>query len=279
MCTEKAYLFDLNKKYDVFKKQNVYQKPNFIKKFETCPNTKGTGCLLSYKNRNVVILRGISEKTVQVYDTEKEIVLMFDVGIVPAYLSGNIHGEIFAFTDESGTEIKLHKITDGTHFRTFFRGAKASEITSIAFDKYCLRMAVASTTDTVHVFSLPKELALCGKSEEELKQSIQTDESENCNSKSIPEALLESRINEKRGFFGAFIQGSSHEKSYLKAYIDSSEKQVAIHGNKLLILTKEGELFSMDVQLEGHVYPTGTHLLNNFVLVDKTESAAAKLLV
>lgn len=119
-------------------------------------------------------------------------------------------------------------------------------------------MAVASKKETVHVFSLPKELALNGRSEaelkEELKYSLQSDEVDDINRKTIPESLLESRVNERPGFFGKYVLGKNNDKSYLKVYIKETNKTCAIVGNQLKILTMDGKLRSVDIQTQGHIY-------------------------
>jgi hypothetical protein len=200
------------------KKDEIYKGPKLIKKFKTQSNLNVVGCLLSYKKRSLVLLPGEKENWIQIYDTDKDEVISYEIGEKPSIISGNLHGEIFAYSTKDGLEIKLFKISDGSLFKAFSRGANVAEITSISFDRYCLRMAVASKKDTVHVFSLPKELALCGRSEEELKQSIQTDMTEDQNSKSLPDSLLESRVNQTAGIF-SFFSRAKNEKSYLKVYI------------------------------------------------------------
>mmetsp|Transcript_9210 Transcript_9210/g.10415 ORF Transcript_9210/g.10415 Transcript_9210/m.10415 type:complete len:116 (+) Transcript_9210:380-727(+) len=113
----------------------------------------GQGCLYSHKNRNVVILPGKTEKSIQIYDSQMgEDILEYDVGETPHVLAGNIHGDIFAFAGVDGYQINVHKIEDGSLYKTYSRGAKSLEISQIAFDKFCFRMAVASKGDTVHVF-------------------------------------------------------------------------------------------------------------------------------
>jgi hypothetical protein len=245
---EKAYLFDFNKFED------VYRQPSCSMKFETCKNTEGLGCLYSHKQRNVVILPGKVETAVQVYDSERDSCSHFDLGEVPAAISGNIHGDVFAYTCSQGTKIHLCKLEDGTKYKTFSRGSKAAEVTSIVFDKFCFRMVVASKKDTIHVFALPSELALNGKNPEEVKSSIYTFESEEPNSKSIPHNIMESQINPKGGLFSRMF-GASEETSYLKVYISSPEKQVAItEDSQLLIVTQEGKYFHIDITSKGNVY-------------------------
>lgn len=216
---KKAYLFDLNPK------ENVYKAPKASKKFETVDNPNGIGCLLSHRGRSVVVLPGKTESGIQIYDSEREQTFEYDVGDKPVVISGNLHGEIFAFAGETGTEIKIHKIADGTLLKSFDRGSKHVEVTSIVFDKYCFRMAVASKKETIHVFALPKELALNGKTPEELKESAALEDSENPNAKSVPSSLLESRVNEQAGLFSKYVLGYKGEKSYCKVYIDCPEKQ------------------------------------------------------
>lgn len=216
---KKAYLFDLHPK------ENIYKAPKISKKFETVENPNGIGCLLSHRGRDVVILPGKTENGIQIYDSDREQTVEYDVGDHPVVISGNLHGEVFAHANSIGTEIKLHKIEDGTLLKSFDRGKSHVEITSIVFDKFCFRMAVASKKETIHVFALPKELALNGKTPEELKETAVLADSENPNAKSVPSSLLESRVNEQAGYLSKFFYGSKGEKSYCKVYIDCPEKQ------------------------------------------------------
>lgn len=148
---KKAYLFDLCKHED------TYQKPKLLKSFNTCENLKAIGCLLSGTHRNIVILPGEELTCVQVYDSDYEDVKTYDLKTVPSILSGNIAGEVFAFSDLSGKSIRFHSLNDGDLLKEFDRGDKIAEITSISFDPYCRRVAVTSNLDTVHVYALPKE--------------------------------------------------------------------------------------------------------------------------
>lgn len=226
-----------------------------MKKFQTSKNTAGIGCYYSYRRRNLVILPGNDEKSVQIYDSkEGEDTREIDVGEIPTILSANIHGEVFAFASENGTQIQVKYLKDGETYKSLTRGVKSIKITAIEFDLYAYRLAVCSEGETIHVFSLGSELALNGKSPEEVKESLLIVD-ESVNDKSTPASLLESRINNGTGLFGGFF-GSSGEKSYLKLYIDCPHKSIAIHKNKLFVLTKEGKVHSIDIQTEGAFYDT-----------------------
>jgi WD40 repeat protein len=213
-------------------------------------NERAIGCLNSHRSRNVVILPGKTENSIQIYDSDAENQMEYDLGEIPVLLAYNIHADIFAYANKKGYTINLHKIGDGKKYHTYTRGSSAADVTSIAFDKYWFRMAVGSSTDTIHVFSLPKELALNGKSAEEVKCSIATYETEESNAKSIPPSMLASVTNPTAGMFSKFF-GSSGEKSYLKVYISSPEKHLAINHDKLLILTHDGNLHSIKINCKG----------------------------
>lgn len=232
---------------------NKWKDPQLVKKFKTGKNEKGIGSLYSYRRRDLVILPSEKEKSIQIYDSkEGEEVKEIDIGEEPSILAANLHGEVFAFAGESGTQIHVHKLSDGSLFKSLTRGSKAKEITGIEFDQYCYRIAVCSKGDTIHVFSLGSELATNGKTPEEMKTSLMSIDS-SATDKSIPADLLESRANAGTGFFGYF---SSSEKSYLKVYIYSPEKSISIVKNKLCILTKEGQVYSIDIQSQGAYYDT-----------------------
>lgn len=126
----KSYLFGLNRR------DNTYKKPVLLKKFETIENEEGLGCLYSYKERNVVILPGKLENGIQIYDSQTDNTFEYDLGTKPTIMAGNIHGEVFAYADANGYEIKLHRISNGEFYKSFERGKGAVEITSIAFDKF-----------------------------------------------------------------------------------------------------------------------------------------------
>lgn len=219
-------------------------------KFDTCINEKGIGCLKSHRNRNVVILPGKKENCIQIYDSEEDNLLEYDLGEVPVILACNIHADIFAYANKKGYTINMNKIKDGSKYHSYTRGSSAADVTSIAFDKFCFRMAVGSSTDTIHVFSLPKELALNGKSAEEVKCSVASYETEEMNAKSIPPSLMASMANPTAGMFSKLF-GSSGEKSYLKVYVSSKEKHLAINHDKLLILTQDGSLHSININCIG----------------------------
>ena len=207
----------------------------------------------------MVILPGKTEKTVQIYDSAiGEEISEFEVDEIPHVIAGNIHGDVLAYAGVDGTKIYLHKLEDGSLFKTFNRGMKSMEVNQIVFDKFCFRMAVASTGDTIHVFSLPKDLALNGKTPEEVKMSL-ISLGEDQNDKSTPGSIFESRINPKGGIFGYF--SSSAETSYLKVYITSPEKHLAIVDQNLLVLTQEGKLYKVDIQKQGKVYENSSDLI------------------
>jgi hypothetical protein len=130
ICDEKAYLFDFNKE------ETWYRKPQCTMKFDTCVNEKAIGCLNSHRNRNVVILPGKTENSVQIYDSDAEIQMEYDLGEIPVLLACNIHADIFAYANKKGYTINLHKIGDGTKYHSYTRGSSAADVTSIAFDKY-----------------------------------------------------------------------------------------------------------------------------------------------
>lgn len=243
----KAYLFD-------FKVEDrKYKEPTLTKKFITHDNSKGLGCLYSHHQRNVVILPGSTPTCLQIYDSKTgEEVVEYDIGEKPEIFAANIHGDIFAFAGETGQQIHIMNLLDGTKYKSYVRGNSKIEITSIVFDQFCFRMAVASKGDTVHVYSLPKELGLNGKSELEVKNSLMSLENDYKNNKSIPYTILESRINPTPAFYDFFsIKG---EKSYLNVHIASPEKSLAILGRNLIILTQNGIVYSINIQEEGHYY-------------------------
>lgn len=264
ICENKAYLFSLNRK------ENIYKAPSLLKKFDMFENETGIGCLLSYKQRNVAILPANTENAAQIYDSETGEVNEFDIGVKPIVLSGNLHGEVFAYADQTGTAIRIHKINDGTLVKEFDRGTSHVEITSIAFDKFCFRMAITSKKETVHVFSLPKKLAFNGKSPEEVKKSFVPSDYEN--DKSLPSSLLESRVNERPGLFKQLIYGSKSDKSYLKVYIESPNKTWSIVDGKLLILTDTGNLYSIDIQEKGSYYSTSKEVSSVALIKNESNS-------
>ena len=223
-------------------------------KFITPANSKGLGCLYSHHDRNVVILPGSEETSLQIYDSKTKVeIVEYNLSEKPKVFAANIHGDIFAFAGETGKEIHVHKLPDGTEYKSYSRGATSIEVTSIVFDKYCFRMAVASKGSTVHVYSLPKELGLNGKSQEEVKNSLMSLEDHSENDKSTPIAIFESRINPTPPFYDFF--SAKGEKSYLKLYISSPEKCLAIVDKNLIVLTQEGKVYSINIQEEGNHYP------------------------
>lgn len=198
------------------------------------------------------------EKTVQIYDTTTEEHIVVNLDDHPVALEGNIHGGVFAWASKGGTQMFLHKVDDGTLFMTLNRGKSHAEITSISFDKYCFRMAVCSTKDTVHVYALPKELALKDKTVEELKDSTFSNEN------SLPANLLESRYNTRAGLLSKFMYGDG-EWSYLKIYVPHPSKICAIEGNNLYILQDDGIMHTIDVQCEGSYYTNSKEVKTELV--------------
>ena len=93
---KKSYLFELTKKDD------FYKGPKLLKKFKTESNPNAVGWLLSYKNRSLVFLPGEKEKSIQIYDTNKDEIVAYEIGEKPAIISGNLHGEIFAYATKDG---------------------------------------------------------------------------------------------------------------------------------------------------------------------------------
>ncbi|CAI2369159.1 unnamed protein product [Moneuplotes crassus] len=240
---EKAYLFSFKTEDN-----SKWKEPKLVKKFITCKNEKGIGCLHSFRRRNLVILPGKTENSIQIYDCkEGEEIKEYDLGEKPDILSGNIHGEVFAYANETGMEINVHKISDGTLYNKYYRGKKTSQITSIEFDRGCNRLACCSQSDTVHVYSLGTELAMNGRDSEEAKDSLLM--SESAIDGSTVSTVLEARENPKSSILGFFSTQS--EQSYLKVYIKSPEKSIAIIDNQLHILTQDGKMHYIDIQLEG----------------------------
>eukprot|EP00343_Euplotes_focardii_P002285 CAMPEP_0205806984 /NCGR_PEP_ID=MMETSP0205-20121125/10643_1 /ASSEMBLY_ACC=CAM_ASM_000278 /TAXON_ID=36767 /ORGANISM="Euplotes focardii, Strain TN1" /LENGTH=94 /DNA_ID=CAMNT_0053080619 /DNA_START=780 /DNA_END=1061 /DNA_ORIENTATION=- len=78
------------------------------------------------------------------------------------------------------------------------------------------------------------------------------------NDKSTPSSVFESRVNPTKGFFNYF--GSTEETSYLKVYISSLKKHVAIVDQNLMILTQEGKLYSIDMQNQGRFYENSNEI-------------------
>lgn len=149
----KAYLFDLSRN------DNTYKEPKLIKKFDTHENSKGIGSLHSVGEDSIVILPGLEPGQVQMFTTINSEVKSFEVQMKVTQLAVNLFGKVFAITDIGGNYINLHKIEDGSLIKSFNRGKENVEITSIAFDPLCKRMAVASKKETIHIFALPKDLA------------------------------------------------------------------------------------------------------------------------
>ncbi|CAI2370906.1 unnamed protein product [Moneuplotes crassus] len=234
---EKAYLFNCREG-----KKDTWKTPKLVKKFKTPENRMGIGCFLSYKTRNFAILP--SERTkVQIYDSKQsEDIEEFDVEQDYSLLSANLHGEVFALPNEDGTEIFLHKIFDGSCISSYTRGSSPCQITSIEFDRYCERLACCSEKETIHVFSLPKELASGGVNLEEEKDSQKA--AIPIIDKTIPPTKLDERPNQG----GGWLWNSEGKKSYLKVKIESPDKILTIHNNKLHVITHDLVLYQIDIQ-------------------------------
>jgi hypothetical protein len=244
-----AYLFSLNLS------EEVYHEPKLLKKFKTISNPKGIAALCSDKVANIVILPGEAEHTVQVYDSLRdEPVEIFDVEEEISVLEANINGGVFAHTDKNGSKIKLRYINNGELIQVYNRGKDHVEVTSIIFNELCMRMAVASKKQTVHVFALPKELSKFAIERVASRQSIISDyidpEAANKNS-----SLLESRYGATPGYFGKLFHGEG-EQSYLKVHINFPDKSIAIYKKNLVIARTDGIVQYVDIQAEGKLYDT-----------------------
>lgn len=241
---EKAYLFDLNKV------GNVYKKPELKTKFGTSPNPNGIGLLFSPTLKKDVVILPNGSKVI-IYDSSKDDTIEHDVGEEVHVLAGNAFGGIFAYANKDGQKIQVHKIDDGSLINMYNRGKEPVEITSISIDMLCSRMAVASKKETIHVFSLPKGLVEIKPLEEEGKDSIYSQISEDTQP-TIPKEMLESRHGSTDGFLSRFIGiGSTGERSYLKLSVDYPDKVCSIIGQNLVIIRSDGKMHSIDIQNEG----------------------------
>lgn len=243
---KKSYLFDLCKHED------IYKKPKLLKPFITYENPRGIGCLLSGTQRNIVILPGLEQTSVQVYDSEGDYLKTYNLECAPYILSGSITGDVFAYSDSNGKFIRFHSLNDGDLLKEFDRGDKAAEITSIAFDSNCRRVAVTSNLDTVHAYSLPKEWWENSK-EVNVKSSQITEETEAAKTNSH-NYLDKSIHNNSQGFLSKLWSGKSTEKSYLRVYVRSPHKIWAILDQHLIIMCSNGKLYSIDINEEGQYY-------------------------
>ena len=131
--------------------------PKKLASFDTCDNPRGIGCLLNGVQRTVVILPGLKNNEVQVFDSESDNLQFFELSSAPYIISGNVAGDVFAYADSTGKFIRFHSLVDGDLLKEFDRGDKVAEISSISFDSHWRRVAVSSNLDTVHVYALPKE--------------------------------------------------------------------------------------------------------------------------
>lgn len=217
------------------------------------PNSKGLAWVHSDGYNTVVVTLGTNENTVQVYDHFNDKLEEYDVEENIAALAVNIHGGIFAHTDETGTKIRIRNISDGEIVQVYNRGKDHAEVTGIAFNEYCMRMVVSSLKTTVHVFAIPKSISDKAIQSLKARNSTITDLSEMENNKNS--MLLESRHGSTPGFFGRMIKGEG-ETSYLKIYVDHPEKYCTIIKNTLTIIRSDGTIHYVDIQEEGGIYAT-----------------------
>lgn len=112
-----------------------------------------------------------------------------------------------------------------------------------------MRMVVVSEKETVHVFSLPKELSQQAISRIQNRDSFASIQSQNSNYN----PLLESRHGGGPGFFGK-LWGKEGESSYLKLYVDHKDKICAIVNKKLVIVRKDGIVHYIDIQAKGKYF-------------------------
>ena len=86
-----------------------------------------------------------------------------------------------------------------------------------------------------------------------MKDSVITDETEE-SKRSAHSFLFKSIHNTKPGLFSQFWSRKSTEKSYLRIYVQHTNKVWAIIDQKLIILCSNGILYSVDVNEEGMYY-------------------------
>lgn len=206
-------------------KEGVYKEPKLLKKIRTMDNPNGVSAISSDDFGNtVVVLPGLSKHEVQVYDTSvADKIDAFRIDEDPVCLAANINGGVFAHTDIKGYTIKLRRLNSGELIQTYNRGSEIAEVTNIAINDYCSRMAIASNKTTIHVFALPKEISDSVIEILKSRGSVISDFSEDsaANKKS---SLLESRHGAMPGFFGRML-GKEGEYSYLKIYVDECSSQ------------------------------------------------------
>lgn len=155
---------------------------------------------------------------------------------------------------KKGNLLKVRYIADGALIKTFNRGKDPVEVTCIAFNDLCMRMAVASKKETVHVFALPKEISEFATARTKSRESVVSDflDVEDLNNNS---SLLESRHGHNPSYFGKLFRGEG-ETSYLKVYVDHPDKLITISHKQLVIARPDGIVQHVNIQCQGKLYET-----------------------
>lgn len=208
---------------------------------ETYDNPDGICCLSAKKDSSVLACPDKEKGKVRVsfYDNSNSFTA-HDGAI--AWLSLNFDGSMVATASEKGTLVRLFDSSTGSKLQEVRRGADPAKIYSIAFSSNNL-LAISSDKGTVHVFALEKP--------EEVKKE------ESSNTKSL--------FGFMKGILPTYF-ASEWSFAQFKFWEDTKPQFTACaftSENKLVLVSKKGDYYLLEVDTEGKQINKKVHLMIN----------------
>lgn len=135
-----------------------FKDMKFLTKIDTCDNLTGVCALSTNEQTSIIITPGLKPGYLNVTNYVSNTHKTFKVSDHPIYtLSLNDDATKVATASTLGTLIRVFDLPTQTKFREVRRGSDSCEIFGIHFSADSKCLAVTSSKNTVHVFSLCKE--------------------------------------------------------------------------------------------------------------------------
>lgn len=167
-----------------------------------------------------------------------------------SFIAINHEGTLLATSSEKGTLIRIFSTYNGELIQELRRGAKIADIYSISFDFNNRFIACASSTKTIHIFSIYSSIKYLKEKGIITNKSININRSREID---INNNIIEQPKNQK-GFLGSIISvlkiGISYfesEWSFAQFRIQNHEKEMIVcfgpNINTIIVLTKNGIIY------------------------------------
>ena len=173
------------------------------------------------------------------YNKEKELLIHVQDNTI-SYISINNDGTMLASSSDEGTNIRIHRISDGLFLQEFKRGIENIEINYICFDNYSNFLATTCDRGIIHIWSLENCIKKM-KEVEEIKNNDNVDNNENTvNNQNINNDLSQNKFSFFQNFFG--FKG---EYSFAQIRLEDEQKCICTFDkdNNIIVIGSNGKYY------------------------------------